>query len=215
MSLTRASALRRKQSRMAWQPPMTFVTMAFGSANSDHFVSDPPRGLQHDQAGISRPDHDPGSLSPGLAADAWRQANSPLRPLRQESAQPEPAMTSEEVIALVTANDGELCGLVTRAADGALVTADRRRRPFRHAKPWQFKISNLMTLVAGVAAGVRVHPARLFAANCGWRNQTKSNTAGHCPRGARHRFGRDLEPEGCLSDSTGSVPDVLTPGAQP
>ena len=62
------------------------------------------------------------------------------------------AMTGEEVVALVKRNDGELCGLVTRRADGTLVTANRSRRRSRRWTPFQFNITSLMSVIAWTAA---------------------------------------------------------------
>jgi hypothetical protein len=126
------------------------------------------------------------------------------------------AMTSEEVVALVKASDGELCGLVTRGEDGALVTADYGRRPFRQLNPWQFKISDLMALVAATAAvfGI-IRPVLLNPIVTAGRMRITPIPPGVSAQCTETDPAEELEPEECPSDRGSSVPEVPTPGEQP
>jgi hypothetical protein len=125
------------------------------------------------------------------------------------------AMTSEEVVALVTANDGELCGLMTQRADGTLVTASRRRSPSRRWTPFQFNISGLMSLIAWTAAAcglIRLMFSMPVVTAGGIRMRpTPSGIAAQCPE---IDPADDVEPEECLDEIPIENPDAHPGGAR-
>lgn len=70
-------------------------------------------------------------------------------------------MTSAQANALLRDNDGDVCGRLSRFADGTIMTADFGA-PTEPAKiPWQFNIRSLMGVIAGLAATLGI--ARLVA----------------------------------------------------
>ena len=70
-------------------------------------------------------------------------------------------MTSAEVDVLFRDNDGDVCGRLSRFADGTLMTAECGA-PTESAKiPWQFTIRSLMGVIAGLATTLGI--ARLVA----------------------------------------------------
>jgi hypothetical protein len=126
------------------------------------------------------------------------------------------AMTADEVVELIKKNDGELCGLVTRQSDGTLLTSDRRPRLSRLSSPWQFKIRDMMTLIACVApifgmmsfilnspivvlGGVRMRPA-------------PPGTAAQCSDADPDE---ELESDGCLDKPISNEPNLSPPAAHP
>jgi hypothetical protein len=69
-------------------------------------------------------------------------------------------MTSAEAISLLHDHDWDVCGRLSRRADGTLVTADRGVAA-DSTRGWQFNIRSLMGLIAGFAATLGV--SRLLA----------------------------------------------------
>ena len=65
------------------------------------------------------------------------------------------AMTAVEAIDAIRAEGGELCGQITRRADGSLVTMDSSTAAEPRPSRWQFRIRTLMGVVAAVAAATR------------------------------------------------------------
>jgi hypothetical protein len=61
-------------------------------------------------------------------------------------------MTSDEAVALIRAQGGDLCGLLSRRPDGTLITSDCQPEPQPRSRLWQFNIRSLMALIAGLAA---------------------------------------------------------------
>lgn len=74
-------------------------------------------------------------------------------------------MTSAQAVSLLDQLDGDVCGRLTRRADGTLVTADTTfsAEPERASTPWQFNIRSLMGIIASVAATLGI--GRLLADN--------------------------------------------------
>jgi hypothetical protein len=70
-------------------------------------------------------------------------------------------LTSAEAAALFHDANGDLCGRLSRRADGTIVTGDRAVAVEPLPTPWQFNIRSLMGVVAGFAAMLGI--ARLFA----------------------------------------------------
>src|SRR5262249_3867221 len=66
------------------------------------------------------------------------------------------AMTSDEALALIRAQDGEVCGRLFRRPDGRLVKADcpPLPSPSLSPQPWQFNLRTVMALIAGIAAAL-------------------------------------------------------------
>ncbi len=124
-------------------------------------------------------------------------------------------MTSDEVVALVKKNDGELCGLVTRRHDGTLLTSDRRPKRSRRSKPRQFKIGGLMAFIAC--------PAPVFGVVRFFRDAMQSRVSGAVRVGCSYpgsaaqysEVDPDEEPdrEGCLDEPASDEPTPSRPGA--
>jgi hypothetical protein len=126
------------------------------------------------------------------------------------------AMTSDEVVALIKKNDGELCGLVTRRPDGTLLTSDHPARLSRTSNRWQFKISSMMTMIACMAP--------IFGMMSFILNSRMMTVGKMCLRpvpsgGAvgNPDTDTDEEPdqEGCLDEPTSADPTPFASGAQP
>ncbi len=71
-------------------------------------------------------------------------------------------MTSAEAISMLDQLEPDVCGRLTRRADGRLVTADCifAAEPEPAKTPWQFHIRSLMGIIAGFAAALGI--GRLF-----------------------------------------------------
>ncbi len=127
-------------------------------------------------------------------------------------------MTSEEVVALVKKNGGELCGLVTRGPDGTVLTSDPRAKSSRILNPWQFKIGGLMALIACLAPVFGMF--RVFKDSIG-----EVRTLGAIRVGPTNSYipvncsdddaDDEPAPQGCLDDCASADSTASPPGAQP
>jgi len=70
-------------------------------------------------------------------------------------------MTRAQASSLLDELEGDVCGRLSRLADGSLVTADCTFVPEPAKIPWQFNIRSLMGIIAGFAATLGI--GRLLA----------------------------------------------------
>ena len=142
--------LLREFQEGGWRLSPTFVIMGFASADSDHVVPGLPRACKMtDHELLEQID-----IPVACPQDWWRMRGDERTrhcKLCGKNVHNLAAMTSAEVVALIKENGGELCGRVTRRADGTVVTADRGRWS-GIPRSRQFNIKDMMNLIAVAAA---------------------------------------------------------------
>ncbi len=127
------------------------------------------------------------------------------------------AMTADEVVALIKKSDGpEICGLVTRRPDGALLTSDRQPRLSRLSNPWQFKIGGLMAFIAclaplfGMIRFLTNSPVRFAGAI-----RVRSAYSGSAAQCSDTDPDEVLDPEACLDSPPTTDPTPSPSGSHP